>query len=308
MKKASPGGASKDAAGASAISRRKPAKGPFKLLALDLDGTLLDHDGNPRDEDVAAVRALAKRGVKITILTGRLYSGTRPSAEVLGIQGPVGCADGSHIVHAKGHKTLFHRGICGPAAKKLRESLAEHALATFLFAEQTIVHDESGADYLPFLRTWSTDLRLAEKVTDHELWRSRTGMTAVVAVGNEAGIDRAVAALGEDAAAMHVATFPFRRESEHWGMVARAAGGTKATALAWVAEHYGVGVHETVCVGDWLNDIPMLQEAGRSFAMAQAPDEVKQSATDVLERSIHDGGGIKEAIERAFGTGRTARA
>ena len=45
--------------------------------------------------------------------------------------------------------------------------------------------------------------------------------------------------------------FPFRRDSEHWGMVARASGGTKGTALAWVSGHYGVDISETVCVGDW---------------------------------------------------------
>ena len=96
--------------------------------------------------------------------------------------------------------------------------------------------------------------------------------------------------------------FPFRRDTEHWGMVARASGGTKGTALEWVSSHYGVHVSETVCVGDWLNDLPMMSMAGRSFAMGQAPAEVKAAATDVLDRSIDTGGAIAEAIDRAFGT------
>ena len=282
--------------------RAQRGDGPYKLLAIDLDGTLLDHAGEAKEEDVLAIKKLKARGVKVTILTGRLFSGTRPSAELLGIDGPVGCADGSHVVHMKGQKTLLHHGIRGKAADRLRESLDRNDLVAFLFAEDAIVHDERGADYLPYVRTWSTDLRYAHRVTEHALWDSREGMTAVVALGREANIGRTVADIQRDETeAMQVAMFPFRRDGEHWGMVARAAGGTKGTALAWMAAHYGIDVSETVCVGDWLNDLPMLSTAGRSFAMGQSPAEVKKAATDVLERGIETGGGIAEAIEKAFG-------
>jgi Cof subfamily protein (haloacid dehalogenase superfamily) len=285
---------------------RSPATAPYKLLAIDLDGTLLDHAGEANDEDVHAIKKLKARGIKVTILTGRLFSGTRPSAELLGIEGPVGCADGSHVVNVKGQKTLLHHGIRGRAADRLRDSLDRNDLVAFLFAEDAIVHDERGADYLPYVRTWSTDLRYAHRVTEHALWDSKDGMTAVVALGREANIGRTVADIQRDETeAMQVAMFPFRRDAdksrEHWGMVARAAGGTKGTALAWMAAHYGISVSETVCVGDWLNDLPMLQAAGRSFAMGQSPDEVKKAATDVLDRDIARGGGIAEAIDRAFG-------
>lgn len=299
-----PKAAAASANGESGAGARGP--GPYKLLALDLDGTLLDHAGEANDEDVTAIKKLKARGIKVTILTGRLFSGTRPSAELLGIDGPVGCADGSHVVQVKGTKTLLHHGIRGRAADRLRDSLERNDLVAFLFAEDAIVHDERGADYLPYVRTWSTDLRYAHRVTEHALWDSDDGMTAVVALGREANIGRTVADIQRDETeAMQVAMFPFRRDAsdrtrEHWGMVARAAGGTKGTALAWMAAHYGISIEETVCVGDWLNDLPMLQAAGRSFAMGQAPDEVKKAATDVLHKGIESGGAIAEAIERAF--------
>ena len=56
--------------------------GPYKLLAIDLDGTLLDHAGEAKDEDVQAIKKLKARGIKVTILTGRLFSGTRPSCAI----------------------------------------------------------------------------------------------------------------------------------------------------------------------------------------------------------------------------------
>jgi Cof subfamily protein (haloacid dehalogenase superfamily) len=286
-----------------AKAKRAPAlDSQYKLLAIDLDGTLLDHEGEANDVDVKAIRRLKDRGIAVTILTGRLYSGTKPSADLLGIEGPVGCADGSHIVEVKNTKTLHHRGIRGKAANRLRASLERNDLVAFLFAEDAIVHDERGAGYIPYVRTWSTDLRYAHRVTEHALWDSPDGMTAVVALGREANIGRAVDDIQRDTSeAMQVAMFPFRRDAHQWGMVARASGGTKGTALQWIATHYGVSIEETVCVGDWLNDLPMMKTAGRSFAMGQSPDDVKAAATDVLQRTIADGGGIAEAIDRAFG-------
>jgi hydroxymethylpyrimidine pyrophosphatase-like HAD family hydrolase len=82
-------------------------------------------------------------------------------------------------------------------------------------------------------------------------------------------------------------------------MVVRAAGVDKATALGRIAEHFGVSLDETVAVGDWVNDITMLRAAGRSFAMGQAPDEVKEAASEVLDATVSTGGGIAEAAERA---------
>lgn len=296
-------GASRRSSSTSTSSNsRRAAAGPYKLLAIDLDGTLLDREGQPNDRDVRALKKLIARGVKVTILTGRLYSGTRPTAELLGIDGPVGCADGSHIVGVKSTKTLLHRGIRGRAADRLRESLERNDLVAFLFAEDAIVHDGRGADYLPFVRTWSMDLRYAHRTTEHALWESKDGMTAVVALGREASVGRTVADIQRDTTeSMQVAMFPFRSDGQHWGLVARAAGGTKGTALAWIAGHYGIKVDETVCVGDWLNDLAMLEAAGRSFAMGQAPAEVKAAATDALDRTIETGGAIAEAIEKAFG-------
>lgn len=293
--------------GSSSRVQRSASSAAYKLLAVDLDGTLLDRDGEPHAEDVAAIRSAIARGIKVTILTGRLYSGTRPTAERLGLEGPVGCADGSHIVRVQDSRTLLHHGIRGEAALKLRANLARCDLVAFLFAEDAIVHDERGADYLPFVRTWSTDIRYAARVTEHALWESREGMTAVVALGHEASIGRAVTEIQRERLdSVQVATFPFGRDAgtastRPWGMVARAAGGTKATALAWVAAHHGTSLEQTVCVGDWLNDIPMLSAAGRSFAMGQAPDDVKAAATDVLEHTADTGGGVAEAIARAFG-------
>lgn len=238
----------------------------------------------------------------VSIVTGRLYSGTRLSAERIGLRGPVGCADGSHVVSAADHSTLFHHGIRGDHALVVRDVLLRHGAAGFLFAGDAIVHDDVGVPYLSYVRTWSNDVRRADRLGDHDLWRADDGITALVAVGTEEQIARThddlESRLGE---AGQVVKFAIRRVPGVWGLVARAAGGTKGSALKWIAEHHGMHIDETVCVGDWYNDTPMLAVAGRAYAMGHAPDDVKQTATDVLEETSELGGGIARVIKDVFG-------
>jgi Cof subfamily protein (haloacid dehalogenase superfamily) len=281
------------------VSRRPK---PYKLLAVDLDGTLLDLQGRPHERDVRALRALARSGVPVSILTGRLYSGTRPSAMALGLEGPVGCADGSHVVNVADHTTLVHHGLRGDFALRLRDSIERNGPAAFLFAQDAIVHDALGESYLTYVRTWSDDVRSAARVTEHPFWTSDGGVTAVVAIGTAEQIYGTGEDIQRDVGdAAQVAMFPIKRVPGAWGLIARAAGGTKGSALRFLAEHHNVALDETVCVGDWLNDLSMFAVAGRSYAMGQAPENVKRAATVVLSETSELGGGISRAIEEAFG-------
>jgi hypothetical protein len=274
----------------------------YKLLAVDLDGTLLDATGRPHDKDTRALRALADAGVAVSIVTGRLYSGTRPSAEAIHVRGPVACADGCHVVRVHDGETLLHHGIRGEHALKLRDSLARHGPATFLFAHDAIVHDEKGEEFLPYVRTWSENVRRAEAVHEVDLWAHAQGITAVVAVGTSEQISQTVEDIQRDlSSSTQAAMFPVKRAQGMWGLMARAVAGTKGAAIEWLARHHGIEVKETVAVGDWLNDITMLSTAGLSFAMGQAPPEVKRAATEVLDETVETGGGIARVVEEVFG-------
>jgi Cof subfamily protein (haloacid dehalogenase superfamily) len=278
--------------------------GPAKprLIAVDLDGTLLDGNGLPHQTDLKALRALNAVGVPVTIITGRLYSGTRATAMALGLTGPVACVDGSHMVSASTHTTLMHHGIRGDDAIRLRDALAKNGPATFVFARDAIIHDEAGEPFLSYVVTWSNEVERTERVALHEAWEEEDGITAVVALGTVQQIAGAVEAIQlhiGDAA--QVAMFPIRRAGGSWGLVVRGAGGTKGSALEWIANHYQVAMNETVAIGDWLNDVPMLKAAGRSYAMGQAPDEVKKSATHVLAETSETGGGIARVVDELFG-------
>jgi Cof subfamily protein (haloacid dehalogenase superfamily) len=274
----------------------------YKLLALDVDGTLLRRDGSIQDDDLEAIRRLQAAGVPVTLATGRLYSGTRGVARSAGIAGPVACVDGSHIVHTEGDEELFSRTIAGAEASLLRDIVGRHEAACFLFAQDSIVLDAAGAPFAHYVQTWSPAMEVVERVTAHSHWDHEQGVLALVAVGAEAMIHDAAEEIRERLSTSAVVmSFPVLRGKGTFGMVVRALGPTKGTAIAWLAAHHGCTPSDVVVVGDWLNDLPMFHAAGRSFAMAQAPEPVKAAATDHLQADGADGGGIAEAIARAFG-------
>lgn len=283
-----------------------PPASSYRLLAVDLDGTLLDHDGTPHEADRRALLALGKAGFVVTILTGRLYAGTKKSAEAIGVVGPVGCADGSHVVDHRTGQTIMHHTIDAVRTGYFRDALSARACSVFGFGGDAIVLDARGEPFLPYMKTWSEDVAIVDDVLRHDLFESG-GATAVVALGEEADIlavcDEVHAACDASRAArMQIATFALKRfGSSFHALLARSETATKGTALAWLARHHGIPMEQTVVVGDWWNDVSMLEAAGCSFAMGHAPDEVKAKATRILEETSERGGGIARIALELFG-------
>lgn len=273
---------------------------PRRLLALDVDGTLVTARGDVAPVDKEAIDAARRRGVTVTICTGRLYAGTRDVALAIGLRGPLACMDGSVLCTTDGDREIERARIPDHAGDRIRELVARDRLKTFLFHGNDVVHDEHGEDLLDYVSIWSPLGRRVASVLDAAHWSDEGAPSAVVTLGAEDAIVAGSRALDGVPGVQHLA-FPATRAGGvgYWGMVIRRAGVDKGTALAAIAAHHGVAMENVTAVGDWINDVPMLRVAGRSFAMAQAPDEVKRAATDVLAADAASGGGVAEAIARA---------
>jgi Cof subfamily protein (haloacid dehalogenase superfamily) len=266
----------------------------YRLLALDLDGTLLRTDQRVDAADVAAIAELQAAGVTVTIVTGRLHSGSTGAARACAIEGAIACCEGSHLVEVGSGVTLAHHGLAEDVAV-VRGAFAAHGLTSFMFDADGIHHDHRGAPYAPYIATWSPNLRVVED----DVWPDAP--LAAVAVGDEAEIAAAHAVLQAHAHRLFSVRFAVSMVPGKHAILVRAAGPSKGTALAELCARAGCTVADAVAVGDWLNDVPMFEVAGRSFAMGSSPDAVRAKATDVLDRTAGSGGGIAEAVKRAWG-------
>ena len=271
----------------------------YRLLAVDLDGTLLRGDHSVDDRDIAAIRELQRAGVVVTIVTGRLYSGALGAARTCAIEGPIACVEGSHLVEIASRRTLAHHAMTTDVTHILRESFGAHGLAPFVFEADGIHHDADGEPYAEYVRTWSPNLRVVEEALDARVWANAP--LAAVAVGNAEAVAAAHAQLRAHADRIFSVSFAVSMCPGQHAVLVRAAGPTKGTALAALCDEAGCTLADAVAIGDWVNDVPMFEVAGRSFVMGSAPDAVRAKATDVLARAAGSGGGIAEAVQRAWG-------
>lgn len=268
----------------------------YRLLALDLDGTLLrtDHSVDPRD--VGAIAELQKAGVTVTIVTGRLHSGSIEAARACAIEGAIACVEGSHIVDADGATTHAHHGLAPAEVALVRGAIEDAGLREFVFHAGGIHHRGGGDEDVDYVRVWSP---LTRAVDGDEMWA--IAPLGAIAVGDAAAVAAAHAELAKHAARVFAVQFPVRDRPGISAVLMRAAGPHKGTALAELCRLAGCTTDEAVVVGDWINDVPMFRAAGRSFVMASAPDDVRAAASDPLVTPAGAGGGIAEAVRRAFG-------
>ena len=268
----------------------------YRLLALDLDGTLLRSDQVVDAADVEAITRLQRAGVAVTIITGRLHSGALGAAEACAIEGVIGCCEGSHLVELATSRTHHHHPVSVEMSGLVRGAMGEHQLASFVFDAHGIHHDHAAATFADYIRTWSPNLRVVE---EEVAWATQP--LAAVGIGDADAVAAAARIVAGQAEQLFSVSFPIGHYPGKHALLVRAKGPTKGTALTELCRLLGISVADAVCVGDWVNDIPMFEVAGRSFAMGEAPEAVRAAATDTLATRAGAGGGIAEAIRRAWG-------
>ena len=268
----------------------------YRLLALDLDGTLLRSDHSVDARDVAAIAELQAAGVTVTIVTGRLQSGAVAAARTCSIDGAIACVEGSHLVELATGVTLAHHPMDLEVTSLLRATIGTHGLASFVFDAGGIHHDHGGAPYANYVSTWSPNVRVVE---EQLAWQ--TDPLAAVAIGDPEQVAGAHELLRAHADRIFSVSFAVSACPGKHALLVRAAGPTKGTALAELCRTAGCSLADAVAIGDWVNDVPMFEVAGRSFAMGSSPDAVRAKATDGLSTTAGAGGGIAEAIRRAWG-------
>ncbi|MDQ0736740.1 HAD family hydrolase [Arthrobacter agilis] len=250
------------------------------LVALDVDGTLVDHEGSMTEEVRDSVRAVVDAGHDVIIATGRSLGATLPIIRLLGItRGHAVCSNGGVTLRIdstlpEGFEILDRVTFDPkPALTALRERLpsAKYAL-----------EDDRGR----FLSTESfQDASFgseAKSVDFEEMLESRAVRVVVFSTDSSAEeFGHAVASIG-----LHGVTYSVGWTA--WLDIA-ASGVTKATALEALRQRLGTDPHLTVAVGDGRNDIEMLQWAARGVAMGQAPDEVRSVVSEVTGSVLDDG-------------------
>jgi hydroxymethylpyrimidine pyrophosphatase-like HAD family hydrolase len=265
----------------------RPASPP-RLLALDIDGTILDHDQAMSEPVREAVQAVAASGVHVVLATGRSLHGTLPVLDRLGLlEGWAVCSNGTVTLRLdpslpEGYElsevVTFDPT---PALKLLREHLP-----TALFAVE-----EVGRGYRLTAPFPPGELDGEEVIVDFE--RLLDGPASRVIVRSPEHTSADFLALTEELGLHGVNYFVGWTA---WLDLAP-AGVSKASALEQVRQTLGVDRLATMAVGDGRNDLEMFSWAARSVAMGNSEPDVKAAADEVAGSVEADGvAGVLRAL------------
>ena len=273
----------------------------IRLVALDLDGTVVGDDLRIRPRTVAAVRAAVDAGMAVAIVTGRMTSSALPFARELGLRGPIVGMQGALIreMPAPGRpglgRLLYHRPL---PAVVVREALAwcrAHGLEPHLnHLERMVVlaGDSRAAEYVRF------NAGRVVMVPDLDAW-VRHPVTKVISVGDAPLPTRLLPGARADFAGRADVTVSHPKFLEFV-----APGVSKGAAVRWLARRLGIDLRDTLAIGDQLNDLEMIEEAGLGVAMPHGPAELLEAAALVAPSFEEDG--VAQVLEAYLLGGRPA--
>lgn len=273
-------------------AHRDPVGDAALLVALDVDGTVLHHDGHLSPRVVEAVRLLdSQPHVHVVIATGRSVAATLPVMEALGLLSPgrpAICSNGAVTItvdpDAEGGYRLQDVVTFDPAPAV---ALVRQELPNALVAVEEIGAGFKVSTPFPEGELWGEERvvpleeLVAEPVTRVTFRDPESTSEAFSELVERIGLHGVSYAVGYSA----------------WLDLAP-EGVSKASALENVRRGLGVQPHRTVAAGDQRNDMEMLQWAARSYAMGQAPEEVLAAADRVTGAVTEDG--LADALDEVL--------
>ncbi|RLV48014.1 HAD family phosphatase [Nocardioides mangrovicus] len=260
----------------------------IRLVASDLDGTLVRSDGSLAERTVAALAAAEDAGLAVVFVTGRPLRWTREVFDHVGPHGLAVVSNGAMVWDVAGDAMRSVRAIEPDVALEVTE-LIRTAVAGSAFAVETmsgIALEHSFMERHP-IPDGARRGTIAE-IVDGPVLKLLARHEELAPLDFW---DRAEAVVGSLVEITWSSTSSLLEMS--------AAGVTKASTLALLCEEHGISAEEVLAIGDMPNDIAMLQWAGTSYAMANAHESVLAVADHVA--ASNDDHGVARVIEGLLG-------
>jgi hypothetical protein len=274
-----------------------------KLVASDVDGTLLDPLENVTPRTIAAIDAVLTSGTPFVLVTGRPPRWVTPIARAARLSGYAVCSNGAAVVDLGADRVVSARDVDPVQLNDFTHALRRLLPDIRVAAERTPVHSDSTAVFATepgFRNPWGNPAG-----TESGMDAENNEVPTAEVLGHPATkllIRHRELSSGELARAAHSVLNGSGLEvtySTDRGLIElSAAGVTKATGLAEVCELLGVPAGRVVAFGDMPNDVEMLRWSGHGVAMANAHEAVLAAADEVTAPNSEDG--VAQVLERWF--------
>ncbi|MGI6575943.1 MAG: Cof-type HAD-IIB family hydrolase [bacterium] len=252
----------------------------YRLLAVDIDGTLVGDDLSISDATQEALRSCAEQGMVVTLATGRMFQSALPYAQKLGLTAPLITYNGA-LIKDTGLGTIYHhRTIPLKLAQKVVQVVKELGLKLHTYVDDLYYTDADDEWTRIYEKTAGVKAHI---VGDLETFLDREPTKFIISA-IPAKLDAMQPLIAAKLAAdLYLArSRPFYLELIHPAV-------SKLEGLKVLGARLKIRLEEMAVIGDSYNDIEMLQAAGLGIAMGNAPEPVQRAADVVTNRVEEEG-------------------
>lgn len=280
-------------------------KPPIRLLAADIDGTLLNPNFQISPADLEALRRVHNQGIEVILVTGRRHTFALPIARQLGFDLWLVSSNGAITRSLSGE--TFHRDLLPVATcRKLCAAMQEfrgNTVLTFDIEDKGAIVLEHMEELGESIQKWlEKNLQFIDFVIPVEKSLVRDPVQAMFC-GRIARMHEARAALAQAGLEKEITVLRTEYPVRDLSIVdILNQGCSKGHALERWAAYRGIAREEVMAIGDNYNDIEMLAFAGRPFIMGNASEELRANGWEIT--SSNDQNGVATAIEKVFGPSR----
>lgn len=264
----------------------------YKLLVLDVDGTLLNNEKEISKRTLAALLKVQHMGVRIVLASGRPTSGLLPIAKTLELGnfgGFMVSYNGCQIIRADTGEVMFERRINPEQIPYLEKKARKNGFSIFTYHDEYILTDNADNVHIR-KEAWLNHLKIMEE-EEFSIAIDFAPCKCVLVSDDEEAL-RGLESHWKRRLAGVLDVFP----SEPYFLEVVPFGIDKANTLGVLMEQLGIGREEVIAIGDGVADVTMLQLAGKSVAMGHAQDSVKMCADYVTGSNEDDG--VAQAVEK----------
>ncbi len=254
------------------------------LIALDLDGTLLDRNERISPRNRRAITRALDLGVRVVLVTGRGTDLPLRVSRDLNLNLPVICCHGALTKDFGANRTLVHLPVPLIYAKPMVEFAENNGLSLAIYAEEFFWRLEGSRLYMEDMKSpaWREAKTFADVLGSAPTFLRFLGPESVAAMDRQFG------------------DLPLSFRHETWGDFVECAvlnrDASKKNALQRLCADFQIVPERVLAIGDSRNDVPMLRWAGLGVAMGNAQPDVKESVRFVTAGNDDDG--VALAIER----------
>ncbi|GIW49282.1 MAG: haloacid dehalogenase [Caloramator sp.] len=269
----------------------------YKLIAMDMDGTLLNSQKQVTEYTKKVLKRASEKGIKLVICTGRIFTSAKSYARIIGTKAPIIASNGAYIREKDRNEVIYEKYIKKETLLDIIKVTREWGFYPHIYTTDTIYSEKlihSSLNYSKWNETVPEDERINIQIVDSLediVEKEGENFLKVVVMALEDEVEKLQELKKYIKENMDVSIFS--SYMNNFEIMDKEV--SKGNALKRLAEFFDIDREAIVCFGDNENDKTMFEFAGFPIAMGNAEEEIKKIAAYVTDTNDNDG--VAKAIE-----------